>query len=164
MKKIFLLPAFCLSLSMAQAQVAAPATPPPAVPQLAPDLSQAAPPAKAFDKAPEFPTGAANLAPYLSARIQAPMMAIKDRPGGQVIVFFDVLANGNLTNFRIEKSLRKDVDNIIMGAVKGMPKWKPATLNGKPVKITYSLPLTIPAAAPTVRPPQPTKQAAPKKN
>lgn len=148
---------------MALAQVAAPTTPAPApVPQLAPDLSQVAqqtaPPAKAFDKAPEFPTGQANLAPYLSAKIQAPMMAIKDRPGGQVIVFFDVLANGSLTNFRIQQGLRKDVDNIILNAVKGMPKWKPATLKGKPVKITYSLPLTIPAAAPTVRPPQPAKK------
>ena len=106
----------------------------------------------AFDKAPEFPGGQAAMGAFLSAKLQGPMNAIKNRIGGQVVIYFDIAPTGALSNFRIQKSLRKDIDKMILDGLKTMPKWKPGTNKGTPVPVTYSLPIMVPPATATPLP------------
>ncbi|MFN8357573.1 MAG: energy transducer TonB [Spirosomataceae bacterium] len=156
MKKIILVVTFCLGTMGAFAQLnpTQPTNPTQAT-------TPATPQPPGFDKAPEFPGGQAAMGAFLSAKLQGPMNAIPNRIGGQVVVYFDILTDGTLKNFKVQKSLRKDIDDMILKGLKTMPKWKPGTYKGTPVNVTYSLPIMVPPAAAT---PAPAPASKPKKN
>jgi hypothetical protein len=35
------------------------------------------------------------------------------------------------------------MDEAVLGVLRGMPKWQPGTVDGKPVKVRYTLPVTF---------------------
>ena len=60
---------------------------------------------------------------------------------GEVTVSFQVDSTGELTDIKIEKSLRSDFDKAATEAVRKSPKWEPATVNNKPVTAYLSVPI-----------------------
>jgi periplasmic protein TonB len=65
-------------------------------------------------------------------------MARKARVQGVVIVEAIIDENGNVTNARVLKGLPMGLDKAAIDAVQRW-KFKPATLQGRPVKVYYSL-------------------------
>ncbi|MBR4391408.1 MAG: TonB family protein [Bacteroidales bacterium] len=62
----------------------------------------------------------------------------------RVMVKFVVEADGSVTEVetvRPEPS-KQDLNDEAVRVVKGMPKWKPGTMDGKPVRVRYMLPVT----------------------
>ncbi|MFM8488012.1 MAG: energy transducer TonB, partial [Bacteroidota bacterium] len=54
-------------------------------------------------------------------------------PEGEGLLRFDVDEQGNISHIRVLKSLTPDLDKQAVDAAARMPRWQPATLDGKPV-------------------------------
>ncbi len=62
---------------------------------------------------------------------------------GKVIIGFVVEKDGRLTNFKIERKLWPEFDKEALRVIRKMPRWKPALLNGKPVRCNYTIPINF---------------------
>ncbi len=82
---------------------------------------------------PSYP---GNIGEYLMSKVKI------DRPlkGSETIKFL-VNEDGTLSQFNVIHSLGSDVDSAMIKALRVMPKWKPATEDGKPVPMWYNLPV-----------------------
>lgn len=88
---------------------------------------------------PEFPGGDEAFVAFLAKNIHY----TKAMKNGRVIISFTVSPRGHLENFKIEKSASPINDNAAINALKLSPKWKPGTLNGKPIATRFSLPVNF---------------------
>ena len=71
---------------------------------------------------------------YLEKNIQYPQVALKNNVEGKVTVQFTVEPNGQLTEFRVVKSLGSGCDDEVIRLIKEGPKWMPTKRNDEPVK------------------------------
>lgn len=91
----------------------------------------------------EFPGGTEKLMQYLSLNIRYPLSAFSDNRTGKSIVSFIIQSDGSISDVRILESSWEDLDEEAMRVVKAMPKWTPATTNGKPVASQFSIPINF---------------------
>ena len=80
---------------------------------------------------------------YFSRNLVYPKAAVRDSVEGIVDVVFVIDTTGKPVNIVIENSLGPLFDKEATRLVEGMPLWKPASYNGKPVKSKISLPITF---------------------
>jgi Ca-activated chloride channel family protein len=92
---------------------------------------------------PEFPGGNAALANYLSKNVKYPEEARKKGIQGRVFVNFVIDVDGKVVNVRIVRGVHPLLDAEAMRVVKAMPKWEPGKQRGKPVRTTYTLPVSF---------------------
>ncbi len=88
---------------------------------------------------PEFPGGNGALMKFLLSKLQNTDMT--NKPEGLVILQFEVTETGELKDFTIVKTLEPSLDIAALIAVKQMPNWIPASQNGIPVKVRFTLPV-----------------------
>jgi len=62
---------------------------------------------------------------------------------GQAVVQWDVMPDGTTTHFRVPRSLSNEIGKACLDAFPTHEEWLPATLDGKPVKYTMSLPINF---------------------
>jgi len=96
-----------------------------------------------FEPVPEYPGGINNLYQYFSARFQYPAKAKNENIQGRVIVSMIVEKDGRITNARIEHGISPVLDNEALKLVNASPKWKPGTVDGKPVRVQRTLPINF---------------------
>ncbi len=137
------------------------------------DLKENQPDDKIFDKPevlPQFPGGEAELYGWLARNVKYPSEAIEYGVQGRIFVQFVVEKDGNISDIKIskvsdgraivvvakakddspeelnkeneEKGLKALQDESIR-LVKAMPKWKPGTNKGKPVRCYFHLPINF---------------------
>jgi protein TonB len=63
--------------------------------------------------------------------------------GGRVIVKYCIDTAGYTTDIWITRGISPKVDSAIISAVKNSPRWIPGKLKGKPVKVSFMLPIDI---------------------
>ena len=95
------------------------------------------------EEMPEFPGGMTKLADYLAKNIKYPQMARESGIQGRVFVNFVVEPDGSVSNVTVMRSLGGGCDEEAMRVVKSMPKWKPGKQRGKPVRVSYILPVNF---------------------
>jgi len=61
----------------------------------------------------------------------------------KLIATFIVEKDGSLTNIKITESNEPNLNSEVISVIKSMPKWKPATENGVPVRSDFILPIKI---------------------
>jgi protein TonB len=90
---------------------------------------------------PEFPGGIEKFYAFVAKNYKMP-----DEKGltGTMFVIFVVEKDGSLTDIKILKDIGYGTGKEAIGVLKLSPKWKPAELNGKKVRCSYSLPITLP--------------------
>lgn len=93
------------------------------------------------DSMPEFIGGDESLRKYINTNALITKNAIKDNIEGTVYVSFWIESDGRVSNTRVLRGLSHDLDSVSLNIVNNMPKWIPATLSGKPIRIRYSLPI-----------------------
>lgn len=89
----------------------------------------------------EFPGGQKALMDYMISNVKYPTEAKEKNIEGKVFVSFTIDAKGKVTNVAIAKGADKLLDDEAMRVVKSMPKWKPATKDGKAVSSEMTLPV-----------------------
>lgn len=92
---------------------------------------------------PEFPGGMDKMANYLSDNIKYPEEAKDKGISGRVFLSFVIEKDGSVNEVKVMKSVDPLLDNEAVRVVKGMPKWKPGTMKGKPVRVYYVLPISF---------------------
>ena len=106
--------------------------------------AQAAPIFSFAEKMPEFDGGVTALLRYTKEHTIYP--PTKDSTvSGTVIVSFVVTKDGKAINPKVLKGIPGKIyyDTESIRLVKGMPLWKPGTMNGRPVDVQYNLPISF---------------------
>ena len=85
--------------------------------------------------------GMAFLYGYFDNELRYPETALVDSIEGTTVIFFSVDIQGDVSDIEIEQSLGEDFDQEAIRLIKNMPEWRPASVNGKPVKSRVSVPL-----------------------
>lgn len=92
---------------------------------------------------PQFPGGEKALMQYIRLNLKYPSQAVKDSVQGRVISRFVVSENGEIRDAEIIKGLSPECDLEVIRLIKCMPKWMPATQNGRTVPIYFTLPISF---------------------
>lgn len=87
---------------------------------------------------------------FIATTLKYPKQAILDGVEGQVSVSFLIDTAGNVSDPRIEKGVRSDLDNEAMRIVRLMPKWRPAEKNFRPVAVRYTMNIAFDIAVDTL--------------
>lgn len=80
---------------------------------------------------------------YFNKNLKYPPEAIKDSLEGMITVSFIVTKEGTTEHFEFKKSIGKPFEREALKLLNGMPRWKPAVLNGNHVPSRIVLPLTF---------------------
>lgn len=94
-----------------------------------------------LDCMPKFIGGMQALMEYLQENVLYPENAMKRGEEGRVIVEFIVHRDGSIVEPVVIRSVSKELDMEAVRVIHNMPKWKPATKNGIPVRVKYTLPI-----------------------
>ena len=92
---------------------------------------------------PEFPGGEEALFAYLSQNINYPTEAKDAKLEGRVYVTFVIEKDGQVSNAKILRDIGGGCGEEAIRVVKSMPKWKPGTQNGQPVRVQFNLPVSF---------------------
>jgi TonB family protein len=133
--------AFGLHLALAHACAAQGTTPPdsvPVVPTIDDTQLGKTPP---VEVPATFPGGQEALAAFMVKEVKYPKKARRDGVQGQVVVAFIVDKDGSVTDVQVARGVDPLLDAEAVRAVQAMPKWTPGTMNGRPVKVKYTLPV-----------------------
>jgi TonB family protein len=90
---------------------------------------------------PEFPGGKTAFNEYVKYKTKYPSRAVSDRIEGRVIIKFIVKKNSEIGEVKIIRGVRDDMDKECIRVISGMPDWKPGMISGKPVSVSYSIPI-----------------------
>jgi TonB family protein len=90
---------------------------------------------------PEFPGGKNAFNEYLRNKIVYPPRAVTDKIEGRVVVKFIVRSTGEIGDVKVLRSIREDMDKECLRVMSVMPNWKPGMISGKPVAVSYSVPV-----------------------
>lgn len=89
---------------------------------------------------PEFNGGLKEFYAYIGKNYRVPSV---NNLSGKVIVNFVVEKNGSLTEIKVLRDIGYGTAEEAIRVLKKSPKWTPGYQNGKPVRVFYSLPITI---------------------
>jgi TonB family protein len=94
-----------------------------------------------IEQQPQFPGGQQALMDYLRSAVRYPATAVRDNVTGMVVGSFVVSENGEISDVKIIKSVRDDIDQEFIRIIRAMPNWVPGFQNGKAVKVRYNIPM-----------------------
>ncbi len=92
---------------------------------------------------PEYPDGTNALYKYLAENIHYPEQAKTEGIEGKVYIRFIVMNNGDIVNVEVTRGIGGGCDEEAIRVVKSMPKWIPATYEGKFVNVQYVIPINF---------------------
>jgi protein TonB len=99
---------------------------------------------KVFEKVedmPEFPGGEQAMMDFVSKNVVYPKEAQEKGISGRVMVSFIVEKDGSVNEVKIVRGIGGGCDEEAVRVVKAMPKWKPGKEKGKPVRVSYIMPI-----------------------
>jgi len=93
---------------------------------------------------PEFIGGTEALVNYVNQNLEINRKDKKRNTKGEIIIKFFIDTDGSISNTTLlNKGLSKQLNKEALRVISDMPKWKPATKNGKIVKTMYAYIITI---------------------
>lgn len=95
------------------------------------------------EEMPQFPGGEQAMMKYIAENVKYPEDAKEKNQSGRVFLSFVVEKDGRVDDVKVLKSVCESVDNEAVRVVKAMPNWKPGKQKGKPVRVSYCLPITF---------------------
>lgn len=95
------------------------------------------------EEMPQFPGGDMALLKYIRDHMDYPTIAVENGIQGKVYVYFVIDENGNVTNASIARGVDPSLDKEALRVINSLPKWKPGKQRGKPVKVSYNVPINF---------------------
>ena len=93
----------------------------------------------AVEVRPDFPGGIQKFYDFVGKNYRVPEEDIK----GKIFVQFVVEKDGTLTDIKVMRDLGYGTGAEAIRVLKKSPRWKPGIQNGRPVRVLYSLPISI---------------------
>lgn len=94
---------------------------------------------KVVEDMPQFTDG--NIFDYLAQHVRYPEEAEKNGIGGMVYVQFVIDTTGKVVEPKVIKSVSPELGAEALRVVSEMPAWKPGMQRGKPVRVSFTLPV-----------------------
>ncbi len=94
----------------------------------------------AVEVKPDFPGGIQKFYAYVQKNFRVPE---DEEINGKIIVQFVVEKDGSLTDIKVLRDLGFGTKAEAIRLLKSCPRWKPGIQNGRPVRVLYSLPISI---------------------
>ncbi len=95
------------------------------------------------DDKPMFPGGDDAMYTWINQNIHYPATAAEDAVQGRVVVEFEIAPDGTIDKAKIVRGRHPDLDRESLRLIKSMPRWIPGRVNGRPVRVVYTLPVTF---------------------
>lgn len=92
---------------------------------------------------PEFPGGEAGLRRYLRENLQYPGHGEERRIQGTVTVIGIIETDGSMDRVAVLRGIHPDADEEAARLVRAMPRWKPGTVQGRPVRTLMKILVTF---------------------
>ncbi len=92
---------------------------------------------------PEFPGGESALHAFISKSVKYPVIAQENGIQGRVYISFVINAKGLVESIKIARGVDPALDKEAVRVIKSMPKWKPGKQRGKPVKVSFTVPINF---------------------
>lgn len=96
---------------------------------------------KVVEVDPEFPGGVEALYKYLAENIKYPEKAKNNKVEGRVYITFVIEKDGSVSDAKVLRSVNEELDAEALRVINAMPKWKPGTQRGVPVRVQYNIPI-----------------------
>jgi len=96
-----------------------------------------------IEEKPEFPGGEAAMFQYISKTIKYPEIAKENNVQGKVFVQFVIGKDGKVTDVQVIRGVDPSLDKEAIRVIQNMPAWKPGKQRGKPVKVSFQLPINF---------------------
>ncbi len=78
---------------------------------------------------------------YIQTQVKYPPLAMENGISGTVYVSFVVNRRGEIAGINIIRGVDPSLDEEVIKALKGAPKWEPGKQRGKPVNVSFSIPV-----------------------
>ncbi len=98
------------------------------------------------ERQPEYPGGILEFYKFVGKNFKTPTDPAANKIQGKVIVEFMIETDGSLSEFQVIKDLGFGVGDEAIRVLKLSPKWNPGIQSGQPVRVLYTLPITIQSA------------------
>lgn len=96
---------------------------------------------KVYTVAEQMPFFKGNIINYLSTHIHKSAVASANKKNKCVIVKFIVEKDGSISNVMVIHHVEPVLDNEALRVIRNMPKWNPGKINGKNVRVWFTLPV-----------------------
>ncbi|MDX9845893.1 MAG: energy transducer TonB [Tenuifilaceae bacterium] len=91
---------------------------------------------------PSFQGGDINkFREFINRNLRYPEIAAENGIQGRVILSFVVESHGGVSNVRILRGVDPALDKEAIRVVESSPKWKPGMQRGKPVRVSFNIPI-----------------------
>ncbi len=80
---------------------------------------------------------------WVQSNVKYPQIALENGIQGNVVVKFVVEKDGTLSNIQVLQSPDTTLTDAAIAVLKKSPKWKPGKQRNKPVRVTYTLPVSF---------------------
>lgn len=100
-------------------------------------------PMRIVEELPEFPGGMSQFVQWLNTALRYPANARTRKMEGTVLVSFIVEKDGTITGHKLVQHASSVFNQEAMRVIKLMPKWKPGTNHGKPVRTVVAVPIVF---------------------
>ncbi len=92
---------------------------------------------------PTFPGGEIGLMKYLVKHTKYPEIAKENDVTGKVYVQFVIDKKGKVTDVKLMRGVDPALDKEALRVVRALPDWKPGKQRGKPVKVSFQVPISF---------------------
>ena len=92
---------------------------------------------------PQFTGGDKAFTAYLSKNIRYPQQALMRHVSGRVYVSFTLSATGKVQDVHVVSGPGNGLNDEALRLVWLMPDWEPARVNGQPVRVACTVPITF---------------------
>ncbi len=92
---------------------------------------------------PSFPGGTKAWQEYIVSTLKYPALAKSNNVQGNVIVKFTVEKDGSLGDIKIMRGIGSGADEEAVRVIAQSPKWIPGTIDGKPARVTFTVPINF---------------------
>ncbi len=97
----------------------------------------------AVEVAPKFKGGDMEMYKFLTRNMRYPEEAAKNDIQGRVTVQFVVKKDGSIGEVKVVRGVSPELDAEAIRVIKSMPAFEPGKMNGEPVNVWYTLPLSF---------------------
>jgi protein TonB len=92
---------------------------------------------------PEFPGGDLELRKHIAQNVQYPEIAKENGIQGRVFVQFVVNQKGEIEQVKVVRGVDPALDREAVRVISSLPKWKPGSQRGKPVRVSFTVPINF---------------------
>lgn len=92
---------------------------------------------------PLFPGGDLALRKWINKQVKYPVIAQENGIQGKVYISFVVNKQGRVEAARVARGVDPALDKEALRVINSMPSWKPGKQRGKPVKVSFTVPINF---------------------